>query len=111
MIYSQLINAYRHSFLYIVFVGEVTLSTLYTGILNGGWLFKYAVNFSIVPIVRKENLINATALQTSTFNLSSIVGPILAGSLIALFSIGEKSSYYSVGWYFLSLHHCLLQHF
>ena len=101
MIYSQLINAISTFILaYIVFVGEVTFEHfIYFGILNGAvGSLSMPANFSIVPeIVRKENLINATALQTSTFNLSSIVGPILAGSLIALFSIGEKSSFYSVG--------------
>ena len=103
MIYSQLVMRYRHSFLPIVFVGEVTFEHfIYFGILNGAvGSLSMPANFSIVPeIVRKENLINATALQTSTFNLSSIVGPILAGSLIALFSIGGKSSFYSVGLVF-----------
>ncbi|MDP7404185.1 MAG: MFS transporter [Porticoccaceae bacterium] len=104
MIYSQLINAISTFILaYIVFVGEVTFEHfIYFGILNGAvGSLSMPANFSIVPeIVRQENLINATALQTSTFNLSSIVGPILAGSLIALFSIGEKSSFYSVGLVF-----------
>ena len=104
MIYSQLINAISTFILaYMVFVGEVTFEHfIYFGILNGAvGSLSMPANFSIVPeIVRKENLINATALQTSTFNLSSIVGPILAGSLIALFSIGEKSSFYSVGLVF-----------
>ena len=107
---------YRHSFLLIlVFVGEVTFEHfIYFGILNGAvGSLSMPANFSIVPeIVRKENLINATALQTSTFNLSSIVGPILAGSLIALFSIGGKSSFYSVGLvFFVITSLLLLQHF
>ena len=103
MIYSQLINAISTFILaYIVFVGEVTFEHFIFWYFKWrGWLFKYACEFLYrSEIVRKENLINATALQTSTFNLSSIVGPILAGSLIALFSIGEKSSYYSVGLVF-----------
>ena len=97
MIYSQLINAISTFILaYIVFVGEVTFEhfTIFWYFKWRGRLFKYAGEFLYRSRNCKErNLINATALQTSTFNLSSIVGPILAGSLIALFSIGEKSSF------------------
>ena len=104
MIYAQLFNAVTTLILaYIVFIGEVTFSHfIYFGIFAGAiGSLSMPANFSIVPeIVRKENLVNATALQTSTFNFSSIIGPILAGSLIALFSVGDKSSYYSVGLVF-----------
>ena len=104
MIYAQLFNAVTTLILaYIVFIGEVTFSHfIYFGIFAGAiGSLSMPANFSIVPeIVRKENLVNATALQTSTFNFSSIIGPILAGSLIAIFSVGDKSSYYSVGLVF-----------
>ena len=53
---------------------------------------------SIIPeLVGRRYLVNATALQTSTFNLSRIFGPTLAGALIAMFAAGDTTSTSGVG--------------
>lgn len=48
-------------------------------------------------IVGREHMVNAMALQSSTFNLSRILGPAMAGALIALLAHGDTSSRPSVG--------------
>lgn len=104
MIFARLFNAMATCLLaYITFIGEVTFwHFIYFGIFNGAiGSLSIPASFSIVPeVVRKENLVNATALQTSTFNLASIIGPILAGAIIAVLSDGDTSSTYSVGLVF-----------
>jgi MFS family permease len=104
MIFARLLNAMATCVLaYITFIGEVTFwDFIYFGIFNGAiGSLSIPASFSIVPeIVRKENLVNATALQTSTFNLASIIGPIVAGAIIAILSDGDTSSTYSVGLVF-----------
>ena len=53
---------------------------------------------SIIPeLVGRRYLVNAMALQSSTFNLSRIVGPMLAGALIAAFAGGDTASTSGVG--------------
>ncbi len=48
-------------------------------------------------IVGKAHIVNATALQSATFNLSRIAGPALAGLVIRLASGGDTSSHEGVG--------------
>ncbi len=104
MIYAQSLNGVATSVLaYIIFIGEVDFwHFIYFGFLNGAiGSLSIPASFSIVPeIVRQHNLVNATALQTSTFNLASIIGPILAGSMIALFTASDFDSSESVGLVF-----------
>ena len=53
---------------------------------------------SIIPeLVGRRYLVNAMALQSSTFNLSRIFGPTLAGALIAMFAAGDTTSTAGVG--------------
>ena len=74
MIFARLLNAVATCVLaYITFIGEVTFwHFIYFGIFHGAiGSLSIPASFSIVSdIVRKENLVNATALQTSTFNLA-----------------------------------------
>ena len=104
MIYAQFINgAATCVFAYIIFMGKVEFwHFIYFGLFNGAvGSLSIPASFSMVPeIVRQQNLINATALQTSTFNLASIAGPILAGSIIALLSSGDFDTEESVGLVF-----------
>lgn len=51
-------------------------------------------------IVGREHMVNAMALQSATFNLSRILGPAMAGGLIALLAHGDTSSMTSVGQVF-----------
>ena len=104
MIYAQLINGAATCVLaYIIFLGKVDFwHFIYFGLFNGAvGSLSVPASFSMVPeIVRQQNLVNATALQTSTFNLASITGPILSGSLIAVLSAGDFDTKASVGLVF-----------
>jgi predicted MFS family arabinose efflux permease len=48
-------------------------------------------------IVGRDHVVNAMALQSATFNLSRILGPGLAGGLIALVAAGDTTSTEGVG--------------
>ena len=101
MIFARLLNAIGTCLLgYITYIGEVTFwHFIYFGFFSGAvGSLAIPASFSIVPeIVPQESLVNANALQTSTYNLSSIIGPILAGALIAVLSGDGTSSTHSVG--------------
>lgn len=112
MIISQLLNAMATFWLaYITFMGEVTFwHFIYIGIFNGAvGALSMPARFAILPeVVGEENLVNATALQTATYNLSRIAGPMLAGVMIALFAAGNTSSTQGVGLVFFIIFSILL---
>jgi MFS transporter, DHA1 family, staphyloferrin A biosynthesis exporter len=73
----------------IVFTGNVTFwHFIYFGLFNGTVMaMSMPARSSVIPeIVGRDSLVNAMALQGATFNLSRIVGPALAGMLIAGFA-------------------------
>lgn len=96
MVISNLFNAVATAVLaYVIFVGEVTFwHFIYFGLFNGTVMaLGMPARMSIVPeIVGEENLINATALQTGVHNVARIMGPVVAGLLIAFFAIDEGGS-------------------
>jgi len=112
MIISQLLNAMATFWLaYITFIGEVTFwHFIYIGIFSGAvGSLSMPARFAFVPeVVGDENLVNATALQTATYNLSRIAGPMLAGGMIALFAAGNTSSTQGVGLVFFIIFSILL---
>lgn len=65
----------------VAFVGGMTLS-----------FDQPARNALVASLVRRENLMNALALQSAVFNGASIVGPALAG--IALSRIGYAANFF-----------------
>ncbi len=74
----------------IVFTGHVTFwHFIYFGLFNGTVMaISMPARSSVIPeIVSRDNLVNAMALQSATFNLSRVLGPALAGGLIALFTL------------------------
>lgn len=84
----------------IVYSGDVTFwHFIYFGLFNGTVLaLSMPARASVTPeIVGRDQVVNAMALQSATFNLSRIVGPTLAGGLIALFAAGDTSSAKGVG--------------
>ena len=104
MVISQLLNTTATLVLsYVTYIGEVTFSHfIFFGIFNGilGSVSMPA-RFAIVPeVVGDNNVVNASALQTATYNLSRITGPILAGGLIAVFAAGDTTSAQGVGLVF-----------
>ena len=79
----------------IIFTGHahvwnITAFALLTGV---AWAFNMPVRQSIVPhLVPREDLMNAVALNSAGFNVTRIVGPSLAGLLIA--AIGIAGNFY-----------------
>ena len=56
----------------------------------------------IQEVVGENLMFNAMAFNTASWNLSRILGPALAGFMIAIFADGDKSSTFGVGLvYFL----------
>ena len=101
MIVSGLLNTIATTGLaIIIYSGEVTFwHFIYFGVFNGTVLaLSMPARASVTPeIVGREQVVNAMALQSATFNLSRIVGPTLAGGLIALFAGGDTTSAKGVG--------------
>ena len=84
----------------IVYMGDITFwHFIYFGVFNGTVLaLSMPARAAITPeIVGKDHVVNAMALQSATFNLSRIVGPALAGGLIALVASGNTGSTQGVG--------------
>lgn len=84
----------------IVYQGHITFwHFIWLGLFNGTVMsLSMPARTSIIPeIVGRRYVVNAMALQTSTFNLSRILGPTLAGALIAVFAAGDTTSTTGVG--------------
>ncbi|MEM8767722.1 MAG: MFS transporter [Pseudomonadota bacterium] len=101
MIISGMLNTVATAALaVIVYSGDVTFwHFIYFGLFNGTVLaLSMPARASVTPeIVGRDQVVNAMALQSATFNLSRIVGPTLAGGLIAIFAAGDTSSAEGVG--------------
>ena len=85
---------------YIIYTGEVDFwHFIYIGFLNGTLMaLSMPARTALVPeIMDREDLVNAMALQSETFNLARILGSALAGVLIAFFASGDTTSTYGVG--------------
>ena len=88
------------AFAWIVYQEQITFAHfIYFGLFNGTVLaLSMPARASATPeIVGKTHIVNATALQSATFNLSRIAGPALAGLVIRLASGGDTSSHEGVG--------------
>ena len=84
----------------IVYQGHVTFwHFIWFGLFNGTVMsLSMPARSSIIPeIVGRRYVVNAMALQSSTFNLARILGPTLAGALIAAFAAGDTTSTTGVG--------------
>ena len=101
MLASQTLNALATVLLAaIVYSGDVTFwHFIYFGLFNGTVLaLSMPARSSITPeIVGRAHVVNAMALQSATFNLSRILGPAMAGILIAVFASGDTTSTVGVG--------------
>ncbi len=101
MIFSQLLNTIATVLLaIIIYQGDITFwHFIYFGLFNGTILaMSMPARSSVTPeIVGRDHVVNAMALQSATFNLSRILGPAMAGMLIAAFAAGDTSSTEGVG--------------
>jgi MFS family permease len=101
MIVSQVLNtAATVVMASMIYAGNIEFwDFIYFGVFNGTLLaLSMPARSSMGPeIVGREHMVNAMALQSATFNLSRILGPAIAGGLIALLAAGNTSSMTSVG--------------
>jgi MFS transporter, DHA1 family, staphyloferrin A biosynthesis exporter len=91
---------------WIIFSGQVTFwHFVWFGCFNGTVLaLSMPARQAFVPELIPERLIfTAMALNMTSWNLSRILGPVLAGFLIAWFAGGETSSTYGVGIVYLMI--------
>ncbi len=107
MIASQIMNTLATILLATFIYGDnIEFSDfIYFGLFNGTVLsLSMPARSAVVPeVVAKDSLVNAMALQSATFNLSRILGPALAGGLIALFASGDTTSTHGVGIVFFMI--------
>jgi MFS family permease len=90
----------------IIFSEQVTLwHFIWFGVFNGTVLaLSMPARQAFVPELIPDRLIfTAMALNTSGWNLSRILGPALAGLLIALMASGDTSSAFGVGVVYLMI--------
>ena len=107
MIASQIMNTLATILLATFIYGDnIEFSDfIYFGLFNGTVLsLSMPARSAVVPeVVAKDSLVNAMALQSATFNLSRILGPALAGGLIALFASSDTTSTHGVGIVFFMI--------
>ena len=90
----------------IIFSGQVTFwHFIIIGFLNGTVMaLSIPARTALIPEIVGEQLIfNAMAFNTAAWNLSRILGPALAGFMIAIFAAGETTSSFGVGLVYLVL--------
>ncbi|MFU8817831.1 MAG: MFS transporter [Pseudomonadales bacterium] len=91
---------------YIIFADQVTFwHFIWFGFFNGSVLaLSMPARQAFVPELIPDRLIfTAMALNMTSWNLSRILGPALAGFLIAWFAAGDTSSTYGVGIVYLMI--------
>ncbi len=74
------------------------------GLFNGTIMsFSMPARQAMVPeIVGDDQLVNAVALNSATMNLSRVLGPSMAGIIIAIIAGGDTSSHIGVGVVFIT---------
>ena len=101
MVTSQMLNGVATVVLaYIIYSGDVTFAHfIYFGLFNGTVMsLGMPARSAVIPeLVGEGSIVNAMALQSATYTLSRILGPVVAGGLIAYFSAGDTSSTLGVG--------------
>ena len=88
----------------IIFSGSVTFwDFLWFGFFNGTVLaLSMPARQALVPeLIPQRLLFSAMGLNTTSWNLARIVGPALAGFLIAVLAGGDKTSSFGVGVVYL----------
>ena len=90
----------------IIMFGNVTFwDFIWVGVINGTVLaLSIPARTAFIPeIVGDSLMFNAMAFNTASWNLSRILGPALAGFMIAVFADGDTTSTYGVGLVYLVL--------
>lgn len=99
--WAQMLNgAATLGMAFILLTGSVTFwDFIWVGFLNGTVLaLSMPARTAFIPeIVGERLMFNAMAFNTASWNLSRILGPALAGLLIAVFAGGDTTSVMGVG--------------
>lgn len=107
IMYGQALNGVATLFMaFIILTGNVTLwDFIWVGFVNGTVLaLSMPARSAFIPEIVGESLVfNAMAFNTTAWNLSRILGPALAGVMIAIFAGGDTSSFYGVGLVYVVL--------
>jgi len=91
---------------YVVMSGNVTFEDfILVGLFNGTVMaLSLPARTAFIPeIVGERLMFNAMAFNTAAWNLSRILGPALAGFMIAVFADGDTTSVYGVGLVYIVL--------
>ena len=101
IMYGPALNGIATLFMaFIVITGNVTFwDFIWVGFVNGTVLaLSMPARTAFIPeIVGEPLMFNAMAFNTAAWNLSRILGPALAGLMIAMFAGGDTSSHFGVG--------------
>ena len=107
ILYGQALNGVATLFMAIIIIaGNVTFwDFVWVGFVNGTMLaLSMPARTAFIPeIVGERLMFNAMAFNTAAWNLSRILGPALAGVMIAVFAGGDTSSHYGVGLVYIVL--------
>ena len=91
---------------YVVISDQVTFEDfIWVGLFNGtAMALSLPARTAWIPeIVGERLMFNAMAFNTASWNLSRILGPALAGFMIAIFADGDTTSAYGVGLVYVVL--------
>lgn len=90
----------------IILTGHVTFwDFIWVGMFNGTVMaLSIPARTALIPeIVGEKLMFNAMAFNTASWNLSRILGPALAGFMIAVFAGGDTTSAFGVGMVYIVL--------
>lgn len=91
---------------YIILAGTVEFfDFIWVGVINGTVLaLSIPARTAFIPeLVGERLMFNAMAFNTAAWNLARILGPALAGFMIAIFAGGDTTSEYGVGLVYVVL--------
>ncbi|XOV87186.1 MAG: MFS transporter [Pseudomonadota bacterium] len=91
---------------FVVLAGDVTFwDFIWVGFFNGTVMaLSIPARTALIPeIVGEQLMFNAMAFNTASWNLSRILGPALAGFMIAMIAGGDTSSTFGVGMVYIVL--------
>jgi MFS family permease len=107
IMWAQMLNGAATLFMaFIVLYGNVTFfDFIWVGVVNGTVLaLSIPARTAFIPeLVGERLMFNAMAFNTAAWNLARILGPALAGFMIAIFAGGDTTSEFGVGLVYLVL--------
>ena len=106
LVYEMTSSAMNLTYVTLAFMlPQIIFSPIVVGFFNGTALaISIPARTALIPeIVGEKLMFNAMAFNTASWNLSRILGPALAGFMIAIFAEGDTTSSYGVGLVYIVL--------